>query len=509
MVVVFVTSCGENRTDKAIEFMQAHMYEQAIALLDQEIQNNPKNAKAHLLMGESKLVTNRFGEAQESFKRATVLEPDIGKQIGEVAIEAAKVALSEQEFKHASQIMSLAQKYDPKMVKISSGLSIEQAQQLLEKEDYDNGMNFLAYALSIDKAINKKASDILLAVLAREISRGKTNPIVDKIISITIELDESTSNKIGKLYFNVGKKILASNEPSLEKVTKSNFMPAIKYDSSLSSPVAIALFSYAKKTQKTKDIIEAAYQAGVIDKKLSFDASEYLLTIAKSTYKNKQIKLFIDAYKNASALDPSIESRKSDRNQILYAIYLYETGNRVESIRRLHSLKNSKDEFARTISSHILSPPTKGVHNVNMQLEWKDLGRPGPMKIILKDYEVTKDGKLKLRFVAINKTEKKNKLLFGYKKEYKLKYFGMHKGSELPYLVDDNGKKLETIDNFSGGIHDKFNDHVRMVLFNPKESIELSISFPMTSEGARSFNFVSPKLNGWQWVWSIKNIPLK
>ena len=129
------------------------------------------------------------------------------------------------------------------------------------------------------------------------------------------------------------------------------------------------------------------------------------------------------------------------------------------------------------------------------------------MSITLEDIEITKDNKLILHFVAVNRANKSNKLMYGYRD---CTYCGGSK-SWYPYIVDDNGMKFLPIVNFQGGKQESGNNsgQCRNILFNKNQSIELAITFPIPSEGASRFNFVSPKLNGWQWKWGISNISLR
>ncbi len=91
--LVYLVGCGDSKIGKAHEFIEAKMYEQAIVVLNEEILSNPKNAEAHFLLGECKLITGQYNEAEESFKRATALNPDLGMKIGEAAISAAQTKL--------------------------------------------------------------------------------------------------------------------------------------------------------------------------------------------------------------------------------------------------------------------------------------------------------------------------------------------------------------------------------------------------------------------------------
>lgn len=500
LTLIFVlVSCGENSTNKAKEFMAANMYEQAIALLEQEIQKNPKNADAHLLLGECKLVTGMLSEAQKSFKSATVLNPDLGMKIGKVAISAAKVALREHKHSQSFQIMSLAKKYDPQTSKISSDICIDKAKELFGNELISEGISFLKYSFSHDPSVNKEISDILMSQIIIETQKSKTNSNLDEMISWAIKLDQSKSKDIGQLYYDIGSKIIESSSQSLGEAIKKGFSLAIKYDGSFSSPAAKQLYSFAKDSKQIAVGVEAAYTAGVYDKQLSKKSVELLIDFAQKAYEKGQLKTFKNAFVLAKKLNPGIFTSASERLRCLKALHAYQTGNRVQAIKELKSLSESSNTFAINAALKILSPPKVGIHDVNGYVQWKDLGRPGPMKITLSYYQVTENKQMILNFIAINLAKnRKNKLLYSHGRE-----------SEYPYIVDDNGKKQTPINFFKGGRQEKFNSRVKQILFNEGESLELKIIFPLTSEGASKFKFISPKLNGWQWKWTINDINLR
>ena len=281
-------SCGENPTNKAEEFMAANMYEQAIALLEQEIQNNPKNATAHLLLGECKLVNGRLSEAQNSFKSATVLQPELGMKIGEVAISATNSALRDQKYSQAFQIMSLATKYDPRTSTKLSEICIDKAKELFGNNMTSGGVSFLKYSLSQDSSKNIEISNILLSLIATEAKKTKGGNFND-IISWCIQLDESKSKEIGKIYFDIGSTILDSPGQSVGDAIKNGFSIAVKYDHSISSPAANKLFAFAEQTDKLPSGIEAVYTAGVYDKQFLNKSCDLLTAYAQKAYEKGQL----------------------------------------------------------------------------------------------------------------------------------------------------------------------------------------------------------------------------
>jgi len=467
---IFIVSCGEKLTDKASEFMDANMYDQAITLLQQEINNNPKNEDAHFLLGECMLVINRLPSAKKSFKSATLLNPDLGMKIGDVAMSAANAALLEKKYNQAYQIMLLAKNYDPKTEKISSEIWKIKATELFGNSLISEGISFFEYSLSLDPLADKEISDLLMSQITMDIQNLTENSNLDKIISLTLKIDETKAKNIGQLFFNKSTKILETN---------TQFATGVK----------------------------AANSAGVYDSELSESLSELLIEYAQNSYEQEQLETFQKAIDLAIGFNPEILTVASDRIVCIEALYSYQTGNRVQAIKELKKLRNSSNDFAKKTANKLLSPPSVGIHAVGKSTSWNNLGWSGPMSITLDDFEVTKGNKIILHFVAVNKANKSNILMYGYSDRY-------NRGEEkswYPNIVDDNGIKSLPLVNFQGGEQESGNNsgQCRNILFNKDQSIELTITFPITSEGASKFHFVSPSLNGWQWEWSIEDIALR
>jgi hypothetical protein len=364
-----------------------------------------------------------------------------------------------------------------------------------------DGLLLLRFAITTDKSNQEEVSELLLNLLSEKIQNSNMEPILEEISSLCVQANPAKAKQIGRLFYSLGSSILKSTNPSLMNAINNGFNPSIKYDASLASLSANELFSFAENSKVSSTAIEAAYIAGTYDKNIASKSTELIINISQELYEKGDLNGFMKAYDRAKNLTPTITTSHDDRKRCVNAIFLYESGNRVQAIKELKGLRNSPDNFAKKVASDILSPPPIGRHPVNKTTSWKDLGWTGPMTIILNDYEVSQDMKIILHFVAKNEAKKSNKLMFGYRDQE----------DWFPYIVDDNGKKSKPIVTFQGGIQEPGNNNgqCRNILFNKDESIELTITYPLTSEGARRFDFISPPLNGWQWEWSIRDINLK
>ena len=82
--VLSVYGCSKSPMGRAEDFLEAGMAAQAMPLLQLEIQSNPKNAHAHILLGEALLQSGDEAGAKDSFDRATLIDPGAQKQIAKM-----------------------------------------------------------------------------------------------------------------------------------------------------------------------------------------------------------------------------------------------------------------------------------------------------------------------------------------------------------------------------------------------------------------------------------------
>ncbi len=82
VMTLALAGCSKSPIDRAQAFLDAGMGAQAVPLLQLEIQSNPKNARAHLLLGEALLTGGDAAGAKESFDRAVLLNPGAREQVG-------------------------------------------------------------------------------------------------------------------------------------------------------------------------------------------------------------------------------------------------------------------------------------------------------------------------------------------------------------------------------------------------------------------------------------------
>jgi multiple sugar transport system substrate-binding protein len=86
LLTILIIGCGSKEMRKANDYMDKSEYEKAITLLTLEVQDNPKNAEAHFLLGKCYLLADNQGEGcneyENCFKKAILLDSSYNKSIG-------------------------------------------------------------------------------------------------------------------------------------------------------------------------------------------------------------------------------------------------------------------------------------------------------------------------------------------------------------------------------------------------------------------------------------------
>src|SRR5581483_7061420 len=91
LIALSLTSCsGSKEVAKAKEFLDAGMFDQAAILLKQEIQTNPKNAEAHMLLGVTYLGLGQSSAADQEFNTAFVLDEGLKPAASKRCYDIAK-----------------------------------------------------------------------------------------------------------------------------------------------------------------------------------------------------------------------------------------------------------------------------------------------------------------------------------------------------------------------------------------------------------------------------------
>lgn len=141
-----------NRVKKAEEFMIAKMSSQAETLLWQEVNENPTNAKAHLLLGVINLSKGNNWEADQRFQAAINYNAGFSSAVAEDYVVHATMNFDRNDLDKTNGFLNKAVAYNHGYRKII-------AQRLYKATKYDNGElqgNMLLLALTFNDDPNSK-----------------------------------------------------------------------------------------------------------------------------------------------------------------------------------------------------------------------------------------------------------------------------------------------------------------------------------------------------------------
>lgn len=252
-LAVGAIGCGSKEVDSAKQFMEAGMYEQAVALLQMEVGTNPKNAEAHYLLGTCHLLAGDRSDAQQSFERATLLEPKYRKRIGEAYVTAATSRLQEKELRQAKRLFSEAiednflsktevaqimietiQQWPPDpqqartLAQTFSGLAQEvpelreqigkacmtSAKKYVELKMFDEGEKLLDVALELDPRHIKPAAQLFFGMGQNMlVSRSDTAKAL-RLLDRSMELSPDMREDVADLSFKLAKQYLKDGDTS-------------------------------------------------------------------------------------------------------------------------------------------------------------------------------------------------------------------------------------------------------------------------------------------------------
>lgn len=173
LCVVFVLGgCGKSDVEKAQEFIAAGMYPQAMELLNKRITENPKDAKAHFLLGSSYIYTGNLSGADERFASAVRLKTDYGFKIGTEYKKAGSEAIINGDIDKAQRLFGQAVRYQANLrMKISEELFTE-GQGLFEQGQRDQAdSRFL-----IAHQLNPCKGAAIAALYFKASQQAKTTP---------------------------------------------------------------------------------------------------------------------------------------------------------------------------------------------------------------------------------------------------------------------------------------------------------------------------------------------
>jgi tetratricopeptide (TPR) repeat protein len=117
LAILLVSACsGSKEIRKAKEFLDAGMFDQATILLKQEVQSDPKNAEAHMLLGVAYLGQGMNALAEQELNTATVLDNSLNREAAKRCYDIAKYLVKANKSKAQTALMK-AKELDPSLEK--------------------------------------------------------------------------------------------------------------------------------------------------------------------------------------------------------------------------------------------------------------------------------------------------------------------------------------------------------------------------------------------------------
>ncbi len=117
LAILFISACfASKEITKSKEFLDAGMFDQAIILLRQEIQTNPKNAEAHMLLGTAYLGSGSSSLAEPELNTAIVMDNSLKSEASKRCYDIGKI-LAKTDKSRANAALIKAKEYDPAIEK--------------------------------------------------------------------------------------------------------------------------------------------------------------------------------------------------------------------------------------------------------------------------------------------------------------------------------------------------------------------------------------------------------
>jgi tetratricopeptide (TPR) repeat protein len=240
--------CGSKEMSKAKEYMDAHMYNEAISLLEIEIQANPKNVEAYYLAAQCYIELNNTHQAEEYFNKAILLDTDYRIKVGEYYYEKAFKLYTENEHYSAENNYNKAEKYNPEGREDFAQKLFDYATEISETATRANEVTSIYNIVTnIDKKFNEDIAE-KCAKLASEVFEKGFYEQSFEYGEFSIKYDPGFINSLANLYLTYAKKLLEVPDKSNEAT--GYFDRSIELNSSSRVDIAKIYYDYSQKYEK-------------------------------------------------------------------------------------------------------------------------------------------------------------------------------------------------------------------------------------------------------------------
>jgi len=201
-LMIFLFSCGPKTMDKARNYVEVKMYEEAIPLLEMEVQKHPKNAEAHFLLGKSYLHTGEEEKAEISFTRAIKALPIFKSQVANEYKELGIKLLEEGEFDRAKERFDQAVNFAAETKTEIAEIMINKGKELSES-DIDGSLLCFREAIKYSEKHKNNVGNLCLSIAENLLDEEK----IDEAQSFADLSKEALGDKFEKEGLNYRKKL--------------------------------------------------------------------------------------------------------------------------------------------------------------------------------------------------------------------------------------------------------------------------------------------------------------
>lgn len=221
----FFIGCGKDNVDTALEFSAGGQTERAIEILDQEIKDNPRNAKALYARGMIAFVDHQSeSKFKNYFNSAILLDEGYRDKIYGLVISYVDSAITQQNIGKLENLTEMALRYAPDKSENTAKMLFSKTESSLRLNPIDNGfmVDVLKYAVKYKPSLSPKTAELLLScgkqIWDKEFSDQASLKMIDKYFRKASEYDQNINDDISNECLKIAKVILA--KPGLESETK-------------------------------------------------------------------------------------------------------------------------------------------------------------------------------------------------------------------------------------------------------------------------------------------------
>lgn len=212
ILIVLSAGCGSKAVKDAQKYVDAGMYENALKLLEMEVSDNPKNAKAHIMMGECHLYLEQTDLAKEAFDRAILLDKANRKKVGEAYFKIGKTFLEKDRFDKVSSYFEKALDIDKAISKAVAEEYLTKAEKLkLKSPEPDNPIWCYTQAVEVEPELRGKVAEICFATAKDYLKKGFEDQSF-QYAKKSIDLSPDYIKPGGEVYYSKGKAFFDSGD---------------------------------------------------------------------------------------------------------------------------------------------------------------------------------------------------------------------------------------------------------------------------------------------------------